>query len=338
MERAPPRASGYRPDPPAADARVRWPASFGQRFTVMVDTEEEFDWSQPFSRDARATTAVGAIPAAAAWFADRGVAATWLMDYPVATSPQAREVLGEVLADARSALGTQLHSWVNPPLAHDRRATDSYAGNLPADLHAAKLDTLTAAIEQGFGRRPVIHRAGRYGIGPDTLRLLAERGYRFDCSMRARYDYSAGGGPDFRAIGNAAFRCGPGGAIVELPFTTIFTGHARAWGPRLSGRLGWLTGPASRARLLSRISLTPEDMPLPDVLEAIRVAAGEGPALLNFSFHSPSLVPGHTPYVRDARDLARFWAWWDAVLNALARAGIGPATLAEIDAATAPLA
>jgi hypothetical protein len=85
--------------------------------------------------------------------------------------------------------------------------------------------------------------------------------------------------------------------------------------------------------MLSRVSLTPEDMPLPDALEAVRVAVGEGLRVLNFAFHSPSLEPGHTPYVRDAADLAAFWRWWDEVLALLARLGVGNASLAEVLAA-----
>jgi hypothetical protein len=46
--------------------------------------------------------------------------------------------------------------------------------------------------------------------------------------------------------------------------------------------------------------------------------------LLSISFHSPSVEPGHTPYVRDAADLRRFYAWWDGVLGLLAREGVEP--------------
>src|SRR3546814_17515086 len=63
-------------------------------------------------------------------------------------------------------------------------------------------------------------------------------------------------------------------------------------------------------------------MPAADALEAIRIAVGEGVRVLNFAFHSPSLVPGHTPYVRDAADLAAFHAWWDRVLDLLDRLGV----------------
>jgi hypothetical protein len=71
-------------------------------------------------------------------------------------------------------------------------------------------------------------------------------------------------------------------------------------------------------------------MPIVDALEAVAVAAGEGVRLLNLSFHSPSLAPGHTPYVRDAADLKRFHDWWTAMLDEFNRRGIRNASLDEI--------
>ena len=332
----------YRPPPPGVADRLVWPDAFGQRFTIMVDTEEEFDWQAPLNRQAHATTAIAALPDAHRRFADRGVPLTYMIDWPVVDSPEAVAVLGRLIEDGRSAIGTQLHPWVNPPFEEEVNAFNSFPGNLPFSLEAAKLDRLTAAITAAFGTSPRAYRAGRYGIGPATIRLLAERGYRIDSSMRARYDYSPGGGPDFSAIGNHAFRTGPGGAIVELPLTTVFTGAARRGGEGLYRALGAIPhgrGLMARVGLLSRIALTPEDMPVADALEAVRIAVGEGVQLLNFSFHSPSVAPGHTPYVRDAADLAAFFGWWDQVLTLLDRLGVAPASLDDllgaIDAALA---
>ena len=279
---------------------------------------------------------MAALPASHRRLAERGAAPTYMVDHPIATDPAAIAALGEVLRDPRAAVGTQLHPWVNPPFDEEVSAINSFPGNLAEALEAAKLDVLTAAIERAFGARPRLYRAGRYGIGPATLRLLAERGYRIDSSMRSRYDYAQEGGPDFSAIGNAAFRTGPGGAIVELPLTTIYTGRARRGGAalhRLLARVPRGRGAFARAGLLSRVALTPEDMPLADVVEAVTVAVGEGVRVLNLSFHSPSLVPGHTPYVRDAADLRLFWRWWEGVLARLDRLGVRAASADELIAA-----
>jgi hypothetical protein len=323
----------YRPPRPTDAQRVVWPEDFGTRFTVFVDVEEEFDWTAPLDRRNRATTAMAAFPEAHRRFADRGVALTCMVDYPIATDPASVEILAHVLEDGRSEIGTQLHAWVNPPFADGAPPGSSYAGNLPRISEAAKLATLTRAITAAFGSAPRVYRAGRYGIGPNSFALLAGLGYRIDSSVRPGYDYRADDGPDFSMADAGAYRSG---GIVELPLTTVFTGHARRAGPRLYRALGRIPkgrGLFARAHLLSRIALTPEDMPIIDALEAVAVAAGEGVRLLNLSFHSPSLAPGHTPYVRDAADLKRFHDWWTTMLNEFDRRGIRNASLDEIVAA-----
>ena len=327
--------AGWRVPPPEPTSHVAWRDGFGTRFTIIVDTEEEFDWRQALAREGHATVSARAIPAAARRFAGHGAALCYAVDYPIVVDPRAVDALREVLADGRSSVGAQLHAWVNPPFDEALTVANSFAGNLPRDLEAAKLRALTGAVSASFGA-PVVFRAGRYGIGPNTLGLLATEGYRLDVSMRARYDYSSQAGPDFSNIGNQGFWAGPGGAILELPFTTVFTGIGRRHGPkldRLAGRVPRGRGLLARSGVLSRVALTPEDMPLADALEAVRVAVGEGERLLNFAFHSPSLEPGHTPYVRDAADLAAFWRWWDAVLALLSRRGVAYATIDEILAA-----
>jgi hypothetical protein len=332
-----PAGGGYRVPLPAPGALVDWPDAFGTRFTVFVDTEEEFDWSAPFDRHASGTSHMAAVPAAHARFAAAGVPLTYLVDYPIVASPEAVAILHSVLADGRSAIGTQLHPWVNPPLEEDVNGFNSFTGNLPLALQRAKLVQLTDAIEAAFGARPIVHRAGRYGIGPHSAALLAELGYRLDSSMRAAYDYSGEGGPDFAAVPNHAFRLG---ALVELPLTTVFTGGLRRGGVALHRRLARLPrglGVASRLGLLSRVALTPEDMPIAEAKQAVRVAVDEGVRLLNFAFHSPSLAPGHTPYVRSPAELAAFHGWWDEMFALLAALGVQAASLAEIaEAACGP--
>lgn len=293
-----PLSGGWKAPAPPPDALVAWPESFGTRFLLCVDTEEEFDWARGFDRDARATSHMAALPEMHARFAGQGVPVTYLVDHPIATAPEAVAVLRRLLEDGRSAVGTQLHPWVNPPFAEPVNGYNSFAGNLSRELEAAKIATLTDVIAGAFGARPLVYRAGRYGLGPDSLATLAALGYRADSSMRSGYDYSREGGPDFRAVPNHAFHTGPARSIVELPLTTGFIGHARRGGARLYDLLGRIPrgrGIASRSGMLSRVALSPEDMPVAEACEAVRVLVGEGVRLLNFSFHSPSIVPGHTP-------------------------------------------
>lgn len=312
---------------------IRWPADFGRRFIVSVDTEEEFDWGAPFSRGARSVTAIAALPEMHRRFVDRGVFPCYLCDYPVVADPRAADTLRDLLTDGRSAVGAQLHPWVNPPHQEQPSAHLSFAGNLPLALEARKLDVLTSAITDAFGIAPQAFRAGRYGLGPQTLALLAARGYRLDTSVRSYHDYSAQGGPDFSAIGPGAFRTGPENRLIEAPLTTVYTGPLRSAGARwhrMAGKVPRGRGLLARSGLLSRVPLTPEGVSIEEATAALRLAARDEMRLLVFSFHSPSLVPGHTPYVRTADDAARFRTWWDVMLDQLDRFGFRPVTLAEL--------
>ncbi len=328
---------GWRPPP--GGRPVVWDADFGTRFVVTVDTEEEFDWRGPFRRDGWGVSAMAALPAAHARLAGQGAEVAYLIDHPVATEPAAIDAIRAIMAGGQATIGAQLHPWVNPPFAALSEDGDSFPGNLPFALEAAKLDALTGAITAATGTAPFVYRAGRYGLGPATLELLAARGYRIDSSMRARYDYRGDGGPDYRAIGPHPFRCGPGDRLLELPLTTVFTGRLRRHGPAIdavAARLRGGRGLLARAGLLQRVALTPEDMPLAAACEAIRIAVGEGVRVLNLGFHSPSVVPGHTPYVRDAADLAAFWRWWDVVLAVLAQEGVTAASCDAVGRAARP--
>ena len=329
--------ASYRPPAPPANVAVQWPEAFGTRFAVFVDTEEEFDWSQPLARANRGTQAMDALPAMHALFADHDVPASYMIDDPIVRCARSVEILKGLIADGSSAIGSQLHPWVNPP--HDEVVSprNSFLGNLPPALQAAKIEALTDGIELAFGRRPVMMRTGRYGLGRDTLGLLAAAGYRVDTSMRSGYDYSAEAGPDYRAIPNHAFETGEG-ELIEIPLTTVYTGALRRGGIGLHGALGRVPrgrGIASRLGLLSRVALTPEDMPIELALDAIRVAADSGVRLLMFSYHSPSAAPGYTPYVRDADELAAFRNWWERAFALLDRLGIAPASHDQILAALA---
>jgi len=316
---------------------VRFAPGFAPRFVVTVDTEEEFDWNSPFARAEHSLDSIPRLAKFQQFCEGFGVAPVYLIDYPVATDPRTVEAIGAAVAQGNADIGVQLHPWVNPPLDEVVTARNSFAGNLPPELERAKFGKLGEAIERGFGATPRIYRAGRYGVGPATAAMLAEAGIAIDSSVRASFDYSAEGGPNFRDHPLAPWwvggRAKTGRRLIELPLTTVYWGMLRRQGRWLHPAL-WraprLRGLLARLGLLERIPLTPEGVAAEEALKAIDVALDDGLPLLVFSFHSPSLLPGHTPYVRDEDDLDRLYAWWRACFDHLARRGVKPASVGEI--------
>ncbi|HEX7877064.1 MAG TPA: polysaccharide deacetylase family protein [Sphingobium sp.] len=322
---------------PAQEDMIALDPAFGTRFMLFVDTEEEFDWNAPFSRTAHGVTALAGMARGQGYFAAAGVKPVYVTDYPVIDNDAAAAMMGRWMTDGAADIGAHLHPWVNPPHVEEVTAANSYVGFLPEAVERAKLDALCGRIAERFGRRPIAYRAGRYGVGPNSARLLEEAGFRVDSSVRSRFDYSAQHGPDFQGMPLNPYWAGPERTLIELPLSTAFIGMLRGGGERLyraAQGMGPVAGAMARARMLSRVPLTPEGVPLNDAIRAIDALIEEGVRVLNFSFHSPTLEPGHTPYVRDESDRTAFYRWWDGVLAHLDRRKVRAATLDQlIDAA-----
>ena len=184
-------------EPPPPGRAAAFAPGFGTRSLLTVDTEEEFDWSGPFTRDRHGLTHLAGIPRFQEFCEGLGVVPVYLIDWPVATSAHAIEVIGSAVKAGRAEVGIQLHPWVNPPFEEEVNPHNSYAGNLPPALERAKFLALRDAIAENFGTPPLIYRAGRYGLGPATAGLLREAGVPVDSSVRANFDYRAGHGPDY---------------------------------------------------------------------------------------------------------------------------------------------
>lgn len=320
-------------DLPVPEQRVHFPADFGQRFILTVDTEEEFDWSQPIRREGYTLHSVARLARFQEFCEGMGVVPIYLVDYPIATSPAACEALRPAIAAGKAEIGVQLHPWVSPPHTEDVSEYNSFAGNLPAALEREKFHRLRNAIEQGFGATPLIYRAGRYGLGPDTASVLTDHGIAIDTSVRSRFDYSVGGGPNYRDHPVEPWWVDRERGLMELPLTTVYWGLLRQFGPWLypkMWRVPQLRGLLARIGMLERIPLTPEGVTLEEVIRGIDIAIDEGLPVLVFSFHSPSLAPGFTPYIRSEADLDAFYDWWRAVFAYLQRRQVAPTSVAGL--------
>jgi len=287
---------------------------------IVVDTEEEFDWTAPFSRDSRATRSIPAQALAHEIYHRLGIVPTYAVDYPVATDPEAVAFLSSLRDAGRAGIAAHLHPWVTPPYEEEVNARNSYHCNLPPWLERAKIEALTGAIEKNFGEAPGAFKAGRYGYGPNTGRILADLGYRIDCSFVPHSDFSGDGGPDFRGRPDRPHWLPEG--LLEIPLSVGFLGAM----PALGERAGWLfdspgagrlrlPGVLARSGIVARSRLTPEGTPPHEQCRLIEAMAARGHRLFSLTYHSPSLAPGHTPYVRDEADLAAFLAGIEQVLT-----------------------
>ena len=283
------------------------------RLAVVVDTEEEFDWTQPFARENRSTRSIPAQALAHRIYDAMGVVPTYVVDYPVATDPRAAAFLDGLRRDGRAEIGAHLHPWVSPPYEEEANRRNSYHCNLPPALERAKIVQLTDAIAQAFGHRPTVFKAGRYGFGPHTARVLAELGYLVDCSYVPWTSFADDGGPDYRGTPDQPFWLDGEGGLLEVPLTSGFFGALAAAGPRVHRVLGSraaerlrLPGLLARSGTLARSRLSPEGVSADEQCRLLDSMVRSGRRFFTLTYHSPSLAVGHTPYVRTAADLDTF--------------------------------
>lgn len=283
------------------------------RLVVVVDTEEEFDWSRDFSRDNTAVRSMRWIGRVQEIFDEYGITPVYVIDFPVASHPNGYRPLQDIHAAGRCLIGTHLHPWVNPPFEEPVTRYNSFPGNLSRALEATKLQILGDSIEEHFGSRPTIYKAGRYGIGPHTMEILEDQGYEVDLSVCPCMDYSAEGGPDFSRGSAWPYWFGGRRQLLELPLTVGYAGLLRRWGRMVHGlaahpALVWLhtVGVLARLSIVDKIWLSPEGYLSAEHVKLVRALHDDGLRIFSFSFHSPSVEPGHTPYVRSQGELESF--------------------------------
>jgi hypothetical protein len=245
-----------------------------------------------------------------------------VIDYPVASQPGAYERIRERLGSNVVAVGAHLHPWVNPPFREAVNRCNSFGCNLPSDLEEQKIAALKETIGCNLGVEARVYKAGRYGLGPSTVGTLLKLGFSVDLSVNPQMDYRFEGGPSFLDFDARPCFLDEARRLLEIPCTTGYSGLAARWGARVYGAASrpWMrrlraVGALARARIVEKSMLSPEGHTLVEMRRLTRALLARGVRTFALTFHSPSLAPGHTPYVRTTDDLRRFLARLDGYLQ-----------------------
>lgn len=281
------------------------------RLFVTIDTEEEFDWDAPYSRGNTAVTAMRYVQRGQQIFDRFGLKPTYVIDYPVASQPEGFEPLRDIVRDGRCTIGAHLHPWVNPPYTEEVTRRNSFTMNLPPELQRSKLTALVDAIRRNLDVTARVFKAGRYGLGRDTVAILKDLGFTVDMSVCPRFDFSDQDGPDFSGFDALPFFLSPD--LLEIPCTVDYTGWAGPLRPVLhqagasaAGTKLKALGVFSRLAVTNRIMLSPEGNTLAEMCALASALVSRGCRTFTLSFHSPSLAAGHTTYVRTEGDVETF--------------------------------
>ena len=314
--------------------------------TVLIDAEEDFDWLRPVRGVPYDIGCMRQLADLHTIMAAYGAVPTYMLTYPVLQDAATVASLRRHVAGGRCRVGLQLHPWVNPPYEEAALRANSFGSNLPADLEERKLIELVRLFRAAFGHAPTIFRAGRYGLGPNTPRLLEKHGFEIDTSIAPRTSFKAEAGPDFSSFDHGPFWFGTTRPLLEVPLCRDIVGWGGEAAARLyrsldrlpsdaqpgpdgshrrsvKGRLGQdakrlLSKLMAASRCAERVTLSPEGNDAPAAGRLVAGLLRGRPTILALSLHSSSLVVGTNPYVRDRATLHWFYDRLSAMMDLMA--------------------
>lgn len=306
MDRKPNRSSGARERP---------------YFLITIDTEGDNLWSKP-----REITTRNAkfLPRFQALCETYRLKSTYLTNYEMATCHEFQEFGLDILRRATGEIGMHLHAWNSPPvvpLTEDDYAYQPYLMEYPQQLMRDKIVYLTDVLEQTFAVIMTSHRAGRWGFNEVYARILAEEGYRVDCSVtpRVSWKYDMGdpqnsGGTDYSPFPDRPYFLNlediqqPGrSSLLEVPVTIL------SLLPASLARLQCSVGPRSLAGRVvnhffpSACWLRPKRGNLNLMLRILRLARRQHHECVEFMLHSSEFMPGGSPSFPRTDDIERLY-------------------------------
>ena len=298
---------------------------------VSIDTEED-DWGV-YKPVGHRLTNIAYLPELQDLFDSYKIKPTYLIDFPVAADETHREFFKIVHYTGRAEIGAHLHPWNTPPFGEELTAHNSMMKNLPPDLQKRKITNLSNLIERKLGIRPTSFRAGRFCFNQLTLSTLVELNYFVDSSVTPFVDWETDcGGINFHGYPHYPYQIPlkqepksheQGGRLWEVPVTIGFNHVPFKLYASIYDLLGKdrlrvlrLRGLAHRVGLLKRIWLSPELSGYKEMQQLSRVTIRLGIPVLNLFFHSTSLAPGLSPFVKTDQgrrafftNLDLFFAW-----------------------------
>jgi Polysaccharide deacetylase len=282
---------------------------------VGIDTEGDNQWDAAARANQRFEN-IYALPRLHELFGRHGIRPTYVITHPVAADRRSGEVLRALLARGDCEIGAHHHAWETPPCSSEDIARHAYASSLPRDQFDRQLASLTGAITEAVGVKPVSYRSGRFGFSADHVGSLVRLGYLVESSVAPLFYESHKGGPEFVEAPlrpyflsyDSATRPGTSN-LLEVPVSAAlnrrlpkFVQHAYARAPRPYTTKRLLRG----LRLVRMRWLRPSYSPLDDMISLARDLARMEEPVLNLIFHSSEAIVGGSPYNRTQAELDAF--------------------------------
>ena len=315
----------------------------GPALLVSIDTEGDNQWDLDKRRH-QTFENIYALDRLHTFFARLGVRPTYVITYPVARDARSGAVLRQLSARGDCEIGAHHHAWETPPSEPADIERHPYALSLPLARFDAQVSSLTEAIAEAVGSKPVSYRSGRFGFSPTHVSSLERHGYLVDSSVAPLFYEAHKQGPDFVGAPptpyflsyDDATKAGSS-SLLELPISAALNRRVPAWLERWYGRAPW---PYTTKRLLRLAGLArvrwlrPSYSSADDMIALARDLTRRGVPLLNLLFHSSEAIVGTSPYNRTDEDLSGFFSRLERFLTyAIGELGARPMTFTEFRSA-----
>lgn len=308
---------------------------------VSIDTEED-NWGSYRSEGATVEN-IQLVPRLQEVFDRWGARPTYLVNRAPLIDAASVDALGQVAERPGVEIGAHCHPWNTPPLTGEGEDR-SMMYRFSVDENRGKVRNVVEHLEGELGVTPRCFRAGRWGFGSTVAEALFAEGIRLDCSVSPFIDWSTFGGPDFSSAPSEPYRFDPAspfepsasGSMLQIPTTVGFLSGDARQRARLRTALERsalsrfkIIGILDRLGVLARRWLSPETADADTMIRLIDAMLARGTGMLQMTFHSCTLLPGATPFVRDTHDQAAFFDAIGRTLQHCSELGLDFATMSE---------
>jgi hypothetical protein len=312
-------------------------------FIISIDTEED-NWDnflvQPTLNNIKRIDLIQKL------FDRLHIKPTYLITHSVANDQESVIYLKSILESDRCEIGTHLHPWNTPPLEEELIPSNTMLSNLSEELQFKKLYRLHHKIKDSFNYIPQSFRAGRYGLNSSLVKNLIKFNYMVESSITPFLDWRSFHGPDYSNFGllnpywisdQDLSTENKDSKLLEVPLSAGFLQKNFFRANNLFNKFKYfpyknfrIIGFLAQLHLLNKVRLTPEGYSFWEMRQLVKVMQGNGIKTFNLSFHSNSLLPGRTPFVRSERELVQFLIKLETIIQYFLELNFVPVTLSQI--------
>ena len=250
---------------------------------------------------------------------------TYLTNYEMACDAQFVELIKSAADKNRCEVGMHLHAWNTPPIYDLEIRSDirpgecAYLIEYPTEVMEGKIKFMTEFLEETFGSRPLVHRAGRWATDRRYFQLLERYGYLADCSVTPGMDMRRAKGFTAGSAGSN-YEYSPmmpgmidGTELLEIPMTVRPNHRLKKTNSRNPMRL--LRNCYRAVKGHGTIWVRPNGNNLDEMKYLAQKVAKEKSDYLMFMLHTSEMMPNGSPIFRTEEDIEKLYADLEAFFS-----------------------